>query len=186
MFKSGFAKILNWFNPTLSNENFDRSRRRISSWEQVIAENGYENAIESRLIKRIKNDLDKGDLNQAISRCEGFFECNFSNQKIHELAAKLYIQKGERVKAGKHLFFKYKPSEIEMENVKEFEKSCGNSPTLILKKVIPKQLLIISDMDSYSKLKLKKMIAESTDEMGVTPNFLKAHRNHLEKLFCED
>ncbi|WP_343854876.1 DUF6584 family protein, partial [Fulvivirga kasyanovii] len=93
-----------------------------------------------------------------------------------------YIQKQDKIRAGRHLFLKEDLSELEIQCVKVFEKSCGNSPTLILKNIITKENYRIKELSDYQKNQLKKLITEAIDESGVTPNFLKGIKQYLDKI----
>lgn len=142
----------------------------------------YHERLEIRFQKRINKDLEKGDLEKAISRYEGYFQHNFSNQIRHNEVAQLYIQKGDQVRAGKHLFLKENLLPVERECIELFEKSCGNNPTRILKKYIPKEGFRIKELNLYAKLRMKQLVKESALENGATPNFLKAYERHLVKV----
>ncbi len=134
-----------------------------------------------KLINRVSIDLNNGDIEKAISRYEGFFNTYPTNQNIHNKVAELYINQKEFLKAGKHLFFKEHLNLEEKQCVFEFEKSCGNSPTLILKKIIPKNNYKVRLLDYYAKIKLKNLIEQATIESNVTPNFLKGIRTYFNK-----
>lgn len=71
---------------------------------------------------------------------------------------------------------------MEKECVIKFEKTYGNSPTLILKKLINKENYKIKELSTYAKLKLKKLTDEAIEESKTTPNFLKGIKMYLDKI----
>jgi hypothetical protein len=142
----------------------------------------YKNKLALRLVERVEKDLSKGNILKAISRYEGFFQYHTLNQTLHDKVAKLYIEIGDYTKAGKHLFFKQNPSKQEKKCIYAFKKSCGNSATLLLKKLLPKENFSIKKADTYTKTVLKKLLKEAKQEIGQTPNFLKGIDAHFEKI----
>ena len=64
-------------------------------------------------------------------------------------------------------------NDTEKQCVKSFEKSCGNSSTIILKKLLLKVNFVVKELEDQHKVKLIKLINDATKEIGVTTNFLK-------------
>lgn len=136
---------------------------------------------ESRIIQRTENDVSQGNIRQAITRYESYFSNHSENQIMHERVAKLYILVEEKAKAGKHLYFKELPTQLEKECIESFKKSLGNSPTLLLKKIINKNGFRIRKVNPYTRVEIKTLIAEAIKESNCTPNFLKGLKNHFDK-----
>lgn len=124
------------FNSKFGFANSDQNvkKSRISLWERYNRVAEYRNALETRIIDRAERDRKKGNLKKAIERYEGFFQFYSVNQNIHNKVAELYIEIDDKKRAGRHLFFKEYLSESEKDCIACFTKSCGNSPTIILKK----------------------------------------------------
>ncbi|SFU45840.1 hypothetical protein SAMN05216480_10471 [Pustulibacterium marinum] len=174
--------ISNFISWILSSENSEVKKTRLSLWERHRTVKDYRNALELRIIKRAEKDVLEGDIDKAISRYEGFFQYYSFNQNLHNKIAELYLHKDDKVSAGRYLFLKENLSETEMQCVRKFKKSCGNSSTIILKKLLPKENFRVKELTDYQKNKLKKLIDDSTKESGVTPNFLKGIKRYLEKI----
>ena len=117
----------------------------------------------------------------AINRYEGFFKTNPMSQEIHNKVSELYILTNDKVKAGHHLFFKQNPTKEETKCICEFKKAYGNSPTIILKKLIYKENFKVHEMSFQSKLKLKRILEEAEIESKITPNFLKGIKRYFVK-----
>jgi len=166
---------LSHFKKTVTQRNKKSLRER----SRTISE--YRNALEVRIINRVEMDLNKGCIDKAINRYEGFFQYYSMNQRLHNEVAKLYIQKGDKIRAGRHLFFKENLTKIELECVNKFKQSCGNSSTIILKKRIAKENFRVKELSDYAKHKLKVLIKEASEESGKTPNFLKGFERYFEK-----
>lgn len=172
------STIKSWFSSSKS--SFDK-RARLSFWEKYKSHDEYINALELRIIERAEKDISEGYLKKAIDRYEGFFKNYPNNQKIHEKVALLYFQIGDKISAGRHYYLieTYSPDKIEC--IREFEKAYGNSPTLILKNIIYKNNFRIKNLSVQVKIKLKKLVNESTIEAGITPKFLRGMKAHLDK-----
>jgi hypothetical protein len=174
--------ILNIRSWILSSANSEVKKTRLSLWKRHRTIKDYRNALESRIIKRAEKDVLNGDIDKAISRYEGFFQYYSTNQNQHNRIAELYIHKEDKVRAGRHLFLKENLSETEKQCVRRFEKSCGNSSTIILKKLLPKENFRVKELTDHQKIKLKKLVNDATRESGVTPNFLKGIKRYLDKI----
>ena len=157
-------------------------KRRVSLWEQYNTVDEYNKALEARIIERAEKDRLRGDLKKAIERYEGFFQFYSGNQEIHNRVAELYIEINDRRKAGRHLFFKEELSDIEKECIACFVKSCGDSPTIILKKLLSKKNYRLKELKWSTKKKLKNLVEEAVVELGTIPNFLKGIKRHLDKI----
>jgi len=177
--KKLISNIRSWI---LSSENSEVKKTRLSLWVRNRSIKDYRKALESRIIKRAEKDMLDGDIDKAISRYEGFFRYYSTNQNLHNRIAELYIQKEDKIRAGRHLFLKENLSETEIQCVSRFEKSCGNSSTIILKKILPKENFRVKELNDYQKIKLKKLIDAATKESGITPNFLKGIKRYLDKI----
>lgn len=141
----------------------------------------YLNEKSQRIIRRAEKDLENGDLQKAISRYEGFFQYYPELQAMHNRVAALYIQAGDRIRAGRHLYLKEQLTDMEQECVQLFEKRYGNSPTILLKKRIAKQHFRIRDFDAYSQQKIKTLLEAAIVETGIIPNFLKGMKGYFDK-----
>jgi hypothetical protein len=110
----------------------------------------------SGVIKRADLSIKRGDIRRAIDIYEGSFQHYSTVQNIHNRVAELYIEVGDMVRAGRHLYFKENPSDIEKECITMFEKWCGNSCVLILKKIISKENFKIIPLDNKVKISCKR------------------------------
>lgn len=176
--KKFVSNIKAWFK---SVNTIVAKKRATPNWKRLVSRKGYSKALEMRIIARVENDLLKGDFRKAIDRYEGFFQLNSGNQNIHNKVAELYLELGDKIRAGRHFFFKENPSELEYDCIDQFKKSCGHSPTIILKKLIYKEHYRIKQLDNYTKLRLKDLINEATIESEITPNFLKGLKRYFDK-----
>ncbi|MCT4638234.1 MAG: hypothetical protein N4A72_11050 [Bacteroidales bacterium] len=134
-----------------------------------------------RVIKRADLSMKRGDIRRAIGIYEGSFQHYSTVQEVHNRVAELYIEVGDMVRAGRHLYFKEDPSDIEKECITMFEKRCDNSPVLILKNIISKENFKIIPLDNKVKRRLRYLVNGAVDEAGTVPNFLKGIKRHLDK-----
>ena len=177
--KNFLSKIKTWFTTA---KKSDLKRKRKSLRERSTSIVHYKKALELRFKERVDRDLKKGEIQKAITRYEGSFKHNSVNQMRHNEVALLYLQVADKIRAGKHLFFKKNPSAIEEECIVLFEKSCGNCATNILKKLIHKENYRIKELDLYAQLKLKKLIDQAVNESGTLPRFLIGIKGYLDKI----
>ena len=135
-----------------------------------------------KLNQRVEKDLENKEIDKAISRYTGYLKFDPTSRSIHFNLANLYLLSGDRKKAGKHFYFKSAPNEIEKECIEAFCNSKGNDAILILKELISKENYKIKTLDHSTKLKLKELVDEATEQAGTTPNFLKGIKRHLDKI----
>lgn len=138
-----------------------------------------------RIIQRAQKDIEKGDLSKAIARYEGFFRSSCTNKIIHHKVGELYLAVGDKVRAGKHLYFKEHPSIEEQACIAAFEKNYGYSPTLLLRQLVYREAYRLRKLDLFTQKKLYELIQLSTQECGVTPKFLLGRRNQLTKILAK-
>jgi len=141
----------------------------------------YKDGLKKRLSKRIEKDLEKNDLQKAIARYQGFLKRFPLEQDFHDHLGVLYLQLNDKVRAGKHFYFKERPSTEEQECIFQFEKQFGFDQTIILKKFLPKEHFKISACEPGIKAIIKNKIEAIEQEKGQVPKFLIGVRNHLNK-----
>lgn len=140
----------------------------------------YRNELIRLLIERVEKNLAEGEIEKAINRYEGFFKHHPEDQNIHNRVAELYLKTGNKIKAGRHLYFKEQLSEEELACVKAFEAWCGNS-VRTAKYVMYKDNFGFSKLNNYSQEKFRLLILAASEEVGMTPKFLQAYARHFEK-----
>jgi hypothetical protein len=145
------------------------------NWKQ------YKQEVKDRLSKRIVKDLEKNDIQKAIDRYEGFFKRFPLEQDFHYHLGSLYMEMNDKVRAGKHLYFKENPSTKEQECIFRFEKQFGFDQAIILKKFLPKEHFSISACEPRIKALIKTKIEIIERETGQVPKFLIGVQNHLNK-----
>lgn len=142
----------------------------------------YRNPDIDRIIARAEKFLEKGYILTAINRYEGFFNSVSTCQELHTRVAILYLEIGDPLRAGKHFYFKEAPSAIEQACISEFEKSCGNSPIQLLKKLLYWRNYRLQKLDAYTRLKLRVLLDAAAEEYPVTPSFVINRSNRLAKI----
>jgi tetratricopeptide (TPR) repeat protein len=141
----------------------------------------YRKVYAERIIDRAESYVVKGWLKSAVRCYEGFLKQHWSSPEIHERLGKLYYELGNNVKAGRYFYFKRELTESEAECVSLFEKSFGNDPVLILKRLLNKCCQPISELDSDTKQKLNDLLKEALRKNGFLPVFAQGMKRHFEK-----
>ena|GEM_PF-4162869 len=104
----------------------------------------------------------------AILRLNGYFKQFFWNNYLRNSMGNLYIQKNDLIKAGKLLYFKDDPSEMELEAIEKFKESCKNNKLRIFKELVNKSKLP-RGIDMKMSSKIFWLILGIADEEGSLP-----------------
>ncbi len=135
----------------------------------------------TRIIARAECDQQRGDLEKAIVRYEGFFRSDPTNLLLHDKVAALYLATNNPQKAGRHWYFKAAPTEIEQACIHSFEKSYGNSALLILRNILYKDSPSIKDCPWHVQQRLEQLIERAIEECGTTPKFVQGYKRYFDK-----
>lgn len=135
----------------------------------------------ARLFKRVKRNLQHGDLRKAISRLEGALYCNPLDKELNNNLANLYFQNHDLVKAGKHWYLDANLNEKELTAIMSFTNSLGNDPTLILKKLITKQFYKLNFLEDFQLDRLKNLLNGVKMKERELPKFLRSLDNHIQR-----
>ena len=133
------------------------------------------------IIARANIDITKRNLIKAVSRLEGALEYNPLNQFLHYFAGKIYWEMGDKVRAGKHFYLLQNTSPQELECVKLFEKSLGNDPVLILRKIYRRGMRLTS-LDRNSRERIKMLVNSAAESYVPLPRFIVGLKRNFDKI----
>jgi len=122
--------------------------------------------------KDIQKDVEEIANNEAIDiailRLNGYFKHFFWNNHLRNAMGNLYIQKKDLVKAGKMLYFKDNPSEIELKAIDKFKESCKNNKYRIFQELVTKSKLP-RGIDMNMSSKMFRLILGIANDEGALP-----------------
>jgi len=153
--------------------------------EKLIEKNSFIRtpyySTREKLLYRIENDLQKGDLLKAINRLEGAMEYYSFDEALNYRLANLYLQNNDLIKAGRRFYLIEDKTEIEKHAVVLFEKSFGNDPTMLLKRLLKVKRYMLRELTDFQLTQLNRLLKQSQLREGKTPRFLFSLEAHIKK-----
>ena len=159
----------------------NRKNKQPSLFERSKNREEYRENLRKRIIIRAEKELEKGNLQKAISRFQGFCNLNPTDRDLQNRLGSLYLKTGDKLSAGRHLYLKNGLTAAEETCVQVFKKRYGNCPLDIAKKLVYKQNYSIHELDEYSKKQYAALLIAIKEKFGLTPAFLLGMRRHLVK-----
>lgn len=135
---------------------------------------------------RVEADLKKGNLQGAINRLQGALHCNPLNAGYNYKLATIFYWCNNSIKAGRYWYFRLNKNQLELEAVKSFERSLGDDPVLILKRLINQQFFRISLLNSFEIKLLRTLLERVRGRQATLPKFLNPLVMHLRKRERDD
>jgi hypothetical protein len=141
----------------------------------------YKKSKLEQLIARAERDLEQGDIHRAIARYEGAFRGRPHNAQLHDRVAKLYLEIGDSVRAGRHWYLKDNLAPKELGCVQAFERSFGNSPTHIMRNLmyLEGSRINLEALSEEARGRLRRLVIGAAEEQGQLPRFLWCFRKHF-------
>lgn len=138
------------------------------------------------LFERVEADLSKGNHSQAARRLEGYLKHDPLNTCVLDKLATIFYAYGLEERAGRYWYLLFPKNDHRLEAVKAFEKSLGNDPTLILKKLITQTNFAFSRLDNQQLKVLVDLLLSVKEKESATPKFLYALESHSAKRQIKD
>lgn len=133
------------------------------------------------MLERVEADLSRRDHSMAVRRLEGYLKHDPLDAIVLDKIATIFDAYGLEERAGRYWYLHLQKKEHQTEAVKAFEKSLGNDPTLILKKLITKTRFSFSQLHEEQLLTLANLLNRVKNKEQTTPKFLRALESHLKK-----
>lgn len=141
----------------------------------------YQAARKRKLQTKIQWDIDAGNTDRAIKRLEGSMRDYAFDPDLWRWLATLYLVAGQDAKAGKYFYLVDQLTAKEQAAVAVFEKSLGNCPLGISRKLTPLKFFRYDHLPVYARQRYQELLLRIEARFGCVPNFLIGLKHQLRK-----
>jgi hypothetical protein len=154
-------------------------------WARLFKPESFIHVKEDRTfantMKRVEGDLRSNNISRAIDRLHGGIMKNPNSTKYKFALGKLYLQRDDKINAGRYLYLKSKLSEKEGECVATFEGSNGGDSFQILRK-ITKPSKVDRNFVNEGKGKLTRLVDRAGKGVHKKSWIVRVYSAHLDEI----
>jgi len=122
-----------------------------------------------------------GNTDRAIRRLEGSMIYHAFDPALRRWLATLYLAAGQDVKAGQYFYLVNKLPPEAQAAVVAFEKSLGNCPLAISRKLTPLYYFSYHHLTVYARQRYRELLHQIEARVGCVPKFLVGFAHQLRK-----